>query len=181
MTRNAYKLSRAVGVPGQAREAASEMFPQPGAASFLCCTTRRHRALRNEDRCSVAVQTEGEGPAPPLSRCHIDTTAPPPRSTATHQTRVVRLRTFVTEFSPNFSKAAGVSGRTWWQAAQSKIRSDDRRQRCSGLRYASAARTGAPSVAQKNSAARNIPACDRPAVGNGATVRNTGSRRAAPQ
>jgi hypothetical protein len=36
-------------------------------------------ALRNRDRCSVAVQTEGEGaPALPLSRCHFtDTKARP--------------------------------------------------------------------------------------------------------
>ena len=40
--------------------------------------------------------------------------------------------------------------------------------------------TGGLSVAQNNSAARNIPARNRPAVGNRAAVRNTCSRRAAP-
>ena len=40
--------------------------------------------------------------------------------------------------------------------------------------------TGELSVAQNNSAARNIPAHNRPAVGNRAAARNTCSRRPAP-
>ena len=112
-------MSRAASTSGCPPPTRRRSFPRSrGRAALLtpcrwcggsCCSGGGSKPSRNPDRCSVAVQTEGEAaPAPPPSRCHFtETTACPLAPHLRCRTRGLRSSTLAAGFCPNFSKGRG--------------------------------------------------------------------------